>query len=256
MTRPLDERLLAVTRRWPLALPALAAIALALAWSAWQRGWVRLNYPSYARYPVQGVDVSHHQGAIDWAALAGEHARFAWVKASEGADHRDRYFRRNFAAAARAGVVPGAYHYFTLCKPGVAQAANFIAAAGPARGAGLPPAVDLEYGGNCAHRPTKDVFARELRAFLVEVEQAWGCQPVLYVTKDFYPDYVAGHFPTHRLWVRDIVGTPALPDGREWRVWQYAHRAHLPGVKGFIDRNAFAGTPEEFAAFLCKAPSG
>lgn len=247
------HRLLAL--RWGLALPVLAAIALALLWSAWLRGWVRFNYPSHARYPVQGVDVSHHQGHIDWPALAGPHAQFAWVKATEGEDFRDEDFDRNFREAAQAGVVPGAYHYFTLCKPGAAQAANFIAAAGPARGQGLPPAVDLEYGGNCAYRPPAEEFARELRTFLVLVEQAWGCEPVLYVTKDFYPDYVQGRFPTHRLWMRDMVGAPAPPDGRTWQVWQFAHRAHLPGVKGFIDRNAFAGSRAEFARFLCR-PGG
>jgi lysozyme len=249
-----DERLRAVTRRWPLTLPVLAGIALALLWSGWLRGWVRFNYPSFAQYPVQGVDVSHHQGAIDWAKLAGPHAQFAWVKASEGADFRDEDFHGNFAGAARAGIVPGAYHYFTLCKPGAAQAANFIAAAGPLAGHGLPPAVDLEYGGNCAHRPPPELFARELRDFLVRVEQAWGCRPVLYVTPDFYPDYVAGRFPTHRLWVRDVLHRPRLPDERVWQVWQYAHRTHLPGVKGFVDRNAFAGTQVQFAQFLCRPP--
>jgi lysozyme len=255
MTAPTDVRLLILRWRWRMAVPVLAAIVLALAWSAWLRGWIRFNYPSYASYPVQGVDVSHHQGEIDWRALAGPHARFAWVKASEGADFRDQDFRRNFREAAAAGVIPGAYHYFTLCKPGADQAVNFIAAAGPALGQGLPPAVDLEYGGNCAHRPDPEAFVRELGVFLANVEQAWGCRPVLYVTKDFYPDYVAGRFPAHRLWVRDVIGTPRLPDDRAWQVWQYAHRAHLPGVRGFIDRNAFAGTEAEFAGFLCR-PGG
>jgi general secretion pathway protein K len=92
MRAPLDERLLAITRRWRLALPVLAAIALALLWSAWLRGWVRFNYPSYARHPVQGVDVSHHQGAIDWARVilredartsAVDHAGEPWAVSLE-----------------------------------------------------------------------------------------------------------------------------------------------------------------------------
>jgi lysozyme len=248
----LDERLLGLRWRWRLAIPILIAMVPAIAWSLWQTGWLRFNYPSYSRYPVQGVDVSHHQGRIDWTRLAGLHARFAYVKASEGADFRDEDFGGNWAAARVAGVVPGAYHYFTLCTPGAAQAENFLAATAGARGTGLPPAVDLEFGGNCAARPSPEAFALELRAFLVRVEQAWGCQPVLYVTEDFYPRYLEGRFPTHALWVRDVLRTPRLRDGRAWRFWQFAHRAHLPGVKGFVDRNVFAGTEAEFDAMLCR----
>jgi lysozyme len=248
-----DGPLLALRWRWRMAMPILAAIVPALAWSLWQLGWVRFNYPSYSTYPVQGIDVSHHQGRIDWPRLAGAHARFAYLKASEGADFRDADFARNWAQARAAGVVPGAYHYFTLCMPGPAQAENFLAASAAARGTGLPPAVDLEFGGNCAARPTPDAFAREPRLFLVRVEQGWGCKPVLYVTEDFYPRYLHGRFPTHPLWVRDVLGTPHLRDGRAWRFWQFAHRAHLPGIRGFVDRNVFAGSEQDFTHVLCEA---
>ena len=39
------------------------------------------NMPSRARFPVRGIDVSHHQGTIDWAAVASAGYRFAWIKA-------------------------------------------------------------------------------------------------------------------------------------------------------------------------------
>jgi lysozyme len=247
------DRFFALRWRWRLAVPILGAIVLALAWTALQRGWVRFNYPGYARYPVQGVDVSHHQGHIDWPKLAGRHAAFAYIKASEGADFRDEDFLANWNGARAAGIAPGAYHYFTLCRTGAEQAANFIATAGATRLHGLPPAVDLEYGGNCARRPDAHEFEAELTVFLDHVERHWGCRPVLYVTPDFYPDYVAGRFRAHPLWVRNVFATPRLPDGRAWRVWQFANRAHLPGVRGFVDRNVFAGSVAEFEAFRCDA---
>jgi lysozyme len=249
------DRFFALRWRWRLAVPILAAIVLALAWTALQRGWIRLNYPSYARFPVQGVDVSHHQGHIDWPRLAGPHAAFAYIKASEGADHRDEDFGTNWRGARTAGVTPGAYHYFTLCRTGAQQAANFIASAGSTRLDGLPPAVDLEYGGNCARRPSAREFAAELGVFLAQVERHWGCRPVLYVTPDFYPDYVEGRFPEHPLWVRNVFAMPRLPDEREWRLWQYANRARLPGVEGFVDRNVFAGSVADFERFRCR-PAG
>ena len=51
-------------------------------------------------------------------------------------------------------------------RSGADQAANFIATTNLVAGIGLPPAVDLEFGGNCAHRPTVDAFEAELQVFL------------------------------------------------------------------------------------------
>jgi lysozyme len=91
-----------MTLRPPLALVALsAAIALLIGvggllatgnWTPWSQ-----------RY-VQGVDVSHHQGPIDWRALAGSGVRFAYIKATEGSDYVDPAFAANWTEAARAGV--------------------------------------------------------------------------------------------------------------------------------------------------------
>ena len=165
------------------------AFLMAVAIGAWlvtyglSHGYLRFNYPSLARYPVQGVDVSHHQGDIHWAALKSPRVRFAYIKATEGATFQDSAFATNWRGAAAAGIVPGAYHYFTLCRSGADQAANFIATTGALAGSGLPPAVDLEFGGNCAHRPTVDAFEAELQVFLTTVGEYTGCRPVLYVTE-------------------------------------------------------------------------
>ena len=118
----------------------------------------------------------------------------------------------------------------------------------------MPPAVDLEFGGNCARRPSPAEFRQELETFLKTVEPAWGCRLVFYVTQEFYAAYVDGHFPDNPLWVRDIFRRPVLKSGREWRIWQYANRGRLPGVATYVDLNVFNGTPPEFAAFRCPAP--
>jgi lysozyme len=215
------------------------------------RGVIRFNYPSSDRYPIEGVDVSHHQGKIDWARVRGSSVRFAYIKASEGVTFRDSAFRDNWAGARSAGLVPGAYHFFTLCRPGAQQAANFLAAVQKPAEPALPPAVDLEFGGNCAHRPSPSEFRQELEAFVKPVEAAWGCRLVFYVTQEFYAAYVDGSFADNPLWVRDIFDRPVLKSGREWRLWQYANRGRLPGVATYIDLNVFNGTPSEFAAFRC-----
>jgi len=87
---------------------------------------VRFVYPSWKQYPVRGVDVSHHNGRVDWPRIRAAGYVFAYLKATEGATFRDRTFLRNRTEATRAGLVTGAYHFFTLCR------------AGPGAGAQLP----------------------------------------------------------------------------------------------------------------------
>ncbi|MBV9990989.1 MAG: hypothetical protein JOZ72_06805 [Alphaproteobacteria bacterium] len=127
----------------------------------YQQGLLQLSNPDIRRYPVRGIDVSHHQGRIGWAKLPGQHVRFVYLKASEGGDWTDPLFAPNLAAAPAKGIALGAYHYFTLCAPGRAQAANFLHAVPPDAHLTLPPAVDVEYVGNCAARPQR---ARRARA--------------------------------------------------------------------------------------------
>jgi|CXWL01.1.fsa_nt_gi lysozyme len=243
---------------WKLALAAVASGAgAALAYVLVDRGFVYLNHPDRARYPVRGVDVSHHQGTIDWPRLAGAGVRFAYIKASEGASFRDVAFDENWAGAQRAGLAVGAYHYFTFCAPGVAQAANFAGAlstaSGPRR---LPPAVDLEYGGNCGARPSVAAFAAELAAFLADVESAAGGPLVLYVTEDLYRDYLEGRFVDHPLWVRSVFTRPRFLGGRAWSFWQYGNRGRLPGVRPFVDLDAYNGTERGFEDLLRRGLAG
>ena len=78
-------------------------------------------------YPIRGIDVSNHQGLIDWRRVAADDVAFAMIKATEGGDWIDKSFARNFAAAKEAGLAIGPYHFFTFCRPGADQARNFIA---------------------------------------------------------------------------------------------------------------------------------
>src|SRR3982750_4387037 len=89
---------------------ATAVVVLALGVGAYFAGiWVP-NFPSEAEYPIRGIDVSRHQGTINWSAIPGGKVRFAYIKASEGGDYRDPRFAENWGASATAGLHRGAYH--------------------------------------------------------------------------------------------------------------------------------------------------
>jgi lysozyme len=133
----------------------------------------------------------------------------------------------------------------------VSQARSFLAALADVTGSGLPPAVDLEFGGNCGHRPREQEFIEELDSFLEQVKRATGCTPVLYVTQDFHRPYVAGRIEGYPLWVRNIFRRPRLHEGADWLLWQYANRGRMPGVGTFIDLNVYSGSAAEFREFRC-----
>ena len=184
-------------------------------------------------YDVHGVDVSHHQGEIAWSEFAADGVDFAYIKATEGGDWVDPLFAENWTAANATDIAVGAYHYFTLCRPGAEQATNLVATL-PNTPAMLPVAVDLEYGGNCSRRPSVTEFLSELDDFLHLVEAKYGMRVVAYVTVDFYDHYLADRPPDVIWWVRSVVVPPL--SGPEWTIWQY-YPARRDGVEGLVDRN-------------------
>ena len=190
--------------------------------------------------------MSHHQGNIDWQLVRASGHSFAFIKASEGADFRDGRFEENWRQARAAGLVTGAYHYFTFCAPGLLQAENFLAVA-PRDSQALPPAVDVEYTGNCVGYESLEEVKRELHAFIRHVEAHLGHSLLLYTTETVWGELVPAELHRHRYWLRSLWGRPS--DDLDWRFWQYSDSGTVPGVRGRVDLNAFAGSAADFEAF-------
>lgn len=199
------------------------------------------------RYPVVGVDVSNHQGEIDWAVLAESGVAFAYIKASEGGDFRDKSFARNWAEAKRAGIPRGAYHFFTLCRSAAEQAQNFIDAV-PKDPDALPPVVDAEHMGPCTATVTPGDHVAMLRELLDTLEKRFDRRPLVYTTAEFESAKLAGALAGERFWARSLVVPPGFRQG-QWVIWQYHNRGRRRGVEGDLDLNVFRGTRAEFEAF-------
>ena len=228
----------------------LVIIGLALiagAYGLYVTGFVRFNYPSVDTFPVRGIDVSHHQGRIDWGMVRKTGVHFAFIKSSEGADHRDTRFKANWSAAKEAGVARGAYHFFTFCSPGRSQAENFLSRLSSDAGE-LPPVADVEFAGNCKGRPGYDRIRSELGAFLRRLEAALGRRPIIYLTDDSYLRIVEGYFERYSLWPRSVIGQPSESEYGGWLFWQYAGNGRVSGIGTRVDLNVFAGTRAEFSS--------
>jgi lysozyme len=198
--------------------------------------------------PVQGIDVSHHQGPIDWAAVRKQGMAFAYVKATEGRDWVDRRHADNMREAREAGLLAGAYHFFSFCRDGAEQARNFLAHA-DIRAGDLVPVLDVETAGNCSGRPDSRRLHREVKAFLDTVEGAVGQRPLIYTTYWFHLRHMGREFDGERFWIRNLYWKPGR--GIDWVFWQHAVE-ELPGVRGDVDRNEFAFGHHRLAEFTLK----
>ncbi len=218
-------------RRWPWVIGGLALALLVIAsvfWFAFVPNW----RPPLRANEVYGIDVSAHQGAIDWERVASDNVAFAYLKATEGGDFVDARFHENWSGAVAAGLDRGAYHFFTLCRPGAEQARHFLAVAAPDPRA-LPPAVDLETAGNCGARPSRRHVLAEVRAFLDAVEAAWHRPVIVYSRADWESRYPVRALGRPRWRFRFL----RRPSG-DWRVWQIHGFAHIDGVAGRVDLDA------------------
>jgi lysozyme len=225
-------------------IPLTAAALVIVGLLCWLGLWIP-NYPSEVTYPVRGIDVSHRQGDVDWGAVVASKIRFAYIKATKGADFKDGNFVQNWEGSRDAGISRGAYHFFALGTSGKLQAANFLAAV-PVDPRALPPAIDLEISGyNRGRTQSPNDFAKELSVFFDIVSAHYGKSPVIYTTYDFQKRYLK-KMSVDRLWIREIIATPR----QNWMFWQFSDRGKVQGIKGFVDLDVFHGSVPEFEALL------
>lgn len=188
---------------------------------------------------VRGIDVSHHQGEIDWPQLAGTDIKFAYIKATEGGDFTDKRFFENWEGARQAGLIPGAYHFFTLCTPAERQAAHFLNIVRPYERA-LPPALDLEHMGPCRTSATMPNPAKQAIKFLDIVEKELGVRPIIYTTERYYNTHLRD-ITGEGYWLRSMFRKPNYGPV-DWLFWQYSNRGAVAGIAGPVDLNLFSGS--------------
>ncbi|MGU3400907.1 GH25 family lysozyme [Brucellaceae bacterium D45D] len=206
---------------------------------------------------VHGVDVSRWQGNIDWEKLRTQGANFVYIKATDGGDHLDPMFRKNWREAKAAGVKHGAYHFFYWCRVASQQADWFIRNV-PKDPDALPPVIDVEWNGDsaCRKRPSPAQVREKMQVFMDRLERHYGKRPIIYTAPDFYDDNLKGAFKNYPFWLRAVAQHPSkVYPGRPWVFWQYSGSGLSKGVSNKIDLNVFNGSEEQWHQWLKKVGS-
>lgn len=188
-----------------------------------------------------GVDVSSYQADIDMNELKAQNIEFIYIKASEGSKTQDPRFAENWENAKNAGLLSGAYHFFSYDSEGITQAENFIDAVGSDLTGRLLPAVDVEYYGDKEQNPPeKEDVIRELRIYLERIEKEYGVKPLIYTRPDIYEKYLKGEFDEYKKWISSLYQPLSWTYKDDWYIWQYLNRGELEGYTGgekYIDLN-------------------
>ena len=124
-----------------------------------------------------GIDVSNHQGRIDWKTVSKDgNVQFVYIKATEGATYVSPTFESNIKEARKAGLKVGCYHFLRATSYIHDQFKNFTEYCKQEE-QDLAPLIDIEVKG----RWTPQQLVDSLQLFADMLENHYGRRPVISV---------------------------------------------------------------------------
>ncbi len=206
-----------------------------------------------------GIDVSHHQGTINWTNVYNDGKVFAFVKATEGFTYDDPEFISNMNNGTAAQVVMGAYHFARPDNNSAVNEANhFVGVAGSYIGQGfLPPVLDLE-DPNTSYHLTQHFSSSQLtnwvQTWLTRVENLTGVRPIIYTNSNL-AGYLENSINSYDLWIAKPDDDPdSIPSNlgvwTTWKFKQYSWHGSVNGIAGEVDLNSFHGTVSDFQTLI------
>ena len=191
-------------------------------------------------YHVFGLDVSRHQGKIDWKKLSkfsfeGYKFEFVYIKASEGKSWVDRKFDYNWQKAKKYNILRGAYHFYRPKVNSTIQMENFISVVDMQKG-DLPPVLDVEVESSLS----KSKYREGVLNCLKIMETTYGIQPIVYTNQQLYREYFKHKsFEKYHFWISRLKSSPPRMDN--WLFWQFTYEGVISGSNEYVDINVFNG---------------
>lgn len=202
----------------------------------------------------KGIDVSRHNGVIDWAKVKADGVKFAMIRAGYGAGTIDDKFERNIKECNRLGIPCGVYWFSYAYTPEMArkEAQAVLRAVKPYK-LEYPIAYDFEYdsvsyAAKQGVKITKQLATSLVEAFCEEIEKA-----NYYVVNYANLDYLSKYFDNkllkkYALWLAHW--TNKENPVQECVMWQYSAKGKINGISGDVDMN---NCYVDFPSVLAKA---
>nr|WP_206071269.1 GH25 family lysozyme [Nonlabens sp. Ci31] len=202
------------------------------------------------KFQIHGIDISHHQGVIDWQQVkhpdTNQRLNFTFIRATVGTN-KDKRFEENWEAALDHGFSRGAYHYYWSDVNSTKQAHHFMETVSLAKG-DLPPVLDIE---DISNIQNKKSLRKGLKNWIDIIETHYGVKPIIYSGEAFYRDVLKAdaYFNDYpRVWIANYngVASPRI----SWNFWQYTDRMPVDGIETLVDANVFKGSLVDFNKLL------
>ena len=186
---------------------------------------------------ARGIDVSNHQGTVDWNKVKAAGIDFAILKVGPVYGKPDDSFERNAAECERLGIPYGVYYYsYARSVEDANKEADRTLAWLGGHHPSLPVYYDLE-DSYILQDPdfSKDKLTQIAQAFCNRME-AVGFKSGIYANLNWLNNYLNSpslsgydHWVAQYNWRCDYAGS--------YSFWQYSSSGNVPGVNGRCDMN-------------------
>lgn len=198
-----------------------------------------------SREALTGIDVSSHQGDIDWAAVAGDGIRFAMLRIgnrgySQGGLQADTSFETNLTGARENGLLVGCYFFSQAVSVEEAQEeADFVLSVLNGRAMDLPVVFDWEHIEGVEEARSNQVDTETVTAcavaFCDRIAQA-GYQTAVYRNGMLgYLHYDPAGLEGYGTWYAEYATWPSF--AYAFDLWQYSNTGTVAGIAGNVDLN-------------------
>lgn len=211
------------------------------------------DYPHLSLYEVHGIDVSKHNGKLDWDAIT-KHSindwelKFVFVRATvalaDGRLAKDKKFDDNWSNAHHHDFICGAYHFYSPAVTVDEQISLFTEEVNLQKG-DLPPVLDVEnFERGNIYITAKDI--PKIERWLLEVEKKYGVKPIIYTSKKMYLDYFKKpKFEKYYFWIANYGDKITEVEKHEWTFWQHCEDGKINAHGCSFDLNVFNGNENE-----------
>lgn len=204
-------------------------------------------------YKIKGIDVSHHQGNINWEKINIDSVKFVFLKSTQGNSYVDSKFKINVKNIRKKNIPIGAYHYYIVKNNPVKQFENFTKHT-PKNIINLPPIIDIEFGGNeeLMNENNKESFIRDFTLFEKLISDFYGKKPIFYTSGKLYNLFLKNNF-NNKIWICDFSSKRINYVSIEKIIfWQHSDKGKINGIPTNVDLNVFTGDEKEFQDLITK----